>query len=61
MPQLTQMDLDSLRHLISCQETAMNKYQWYAENCQDQSLKNQFQQLAQTAQQDYKKLLGFLS
>lgn len=61
MSQLTQMELETLRHLISEEQLAMSKYRAYSESCQDSSMKSQFQQLAQTSEQDYQKLMGFLS
>lgn len=61
MSQLTQMELETLRHLIGEEQLAMTKYRAYSESCQDTSLKNQFQQLARTAEQDYQSLMNFLS
>jgi hypothetical protein len=59
--QLTQMELEHLRHLIGGHDLAAKKYGVYAEQCQDLELKQKFQQAAQDAQNSYQKLLTFLN
>lgn len=60
MAQLNQQELTNLRHLIYDHQTAAGKLQSYAQQCQDQQLKQLLQQQAQEAQQTVQKLMSFL-
>lgn len=57
---LTQLELQNLRHLIGSHETAEKKLNFYASQCQDQQVGQMFQQSAQSASQTRQKLLTFL-
>ncbi|AOY76157.1 hypothetical protein [Clostridium formicaceticum] len=60
MAQLTQMELQDLRHLISNHQMMVSKLNTYAQQCQDQQVKQMFQQGAQSAQSNAQKLMTFL-
>ncbi|MDD2212547.1 MAG: hypothetical protein PHV56_06250 [Clostridia bacterium] len=60
MPQLNHMELQNLRHFIGSHETAAQKLKTYAQQCQDQQIKQMFQQSAQDAENTREKLLSFL-
>jgi hypothetical protein len=60
LTQLTQMELQNLRHMIGSHETVANKLDAYAQNCNDSQLKQMFQQDAQAARQSKQKLMTFL-
>jgi len=57
---INQMELQSLRHLISAHETSEKKLNFYATQAQDPQVKQMFQQSAQSASQTRQKLLSFL-
>lgn len=57
---LTQIELENLRHLIGGHEVAERKINFYAQNCQDAQLKQMFQQSAQSACDTHRKLMTFL-
>jgi hypothetical protein len=57
---LTQSELQSLRHLIGAHETAEKKLNFYASQAKDQQVMQMFQQSAQSASQTRQKLLTFL-
>ncbi len=61
MSQLNHMELQNLRHLIGTHDTAMQKMQTYAQQCQDPQLKQYFEKSAQDAQQTKQKLMSFLA
>jgi hypothetical protein len=60
MANLNQLELQNLRELIGSHETASNKLQTYASQCQDQQLKQMLQQSAQSARSTKDKLISFL-
>lgn len=60
MSQLTQIELQNLRHLIGSHETAYQKMQAYAEQATDPQVKSYFQKSAQDAQNTKQQLLSFL-
>ncbi|GAB6086123.1 DUF1657 domain-containing protein [Alkaliphilus crotonatoxidans] len=60
MQQLNQMELQNLRHLIGSHQTISAKLNDYAQQCQDQQVKQMFQQAAQSAQNSAQKLMTFL-
>jgi hypothetical protein len=57
---LTQLELQHLRHLIGAHENTEKKLNFYASQCQDQQVKQMFQQSAQSASQTRQKLISFL-
>lgn len=61
MPQLNQIELQNLRHLIGAHEMAHQKLQTYAEQATDPEVKQFFQNSAQGAMTTKQQLLGFLS
>ncbi|KEI77843.1 hypothetical protein N452_04205 [Clostridium botulinum A2 117] len=58
--QLTEVELQNLRELISTHETACNKLNAYGEQAQDQQIKQMFQKSAQDAHNTKQKLMTFL-
>ncbi len=60
MHQLNQMELQNLRHFIGSHETAAQKLNTYAQQCQDPQIKQLFQQSAQSAENTRQRLLSFL-
>ncbi len=48
--QLNEMELQSLREIISGHKTMVSKFNTYAEQCSDPQLKQMFKQSAQSAQ-----------
>jgi hypothetical protein len=60
LTQLTQMELQNLRHVIGAHETIANKLDAYAQSCNDTQLKQIFQQDAVAARQSKQKLMTFL-
>jgi hypothetical protein len=60
LTQLTQMELQNLRHMIGAHETVANKLDAYAQNCNDAQLKQLLQQDALAARHSKQKLLTFL-
>ena len=60
MSQLTQVELQNLRHLIGSHDTAYQKMQTYAQQCDDAQVKAYFEKSAQDAQQTKQQLMGFL-
>ncbi len=60
MANLTQIELLHLRNMIATHEVAEQKMNVYASQCQDQQLKQKFQQSAQSAQQVQQQLMRFL-
>lgn len=57
---LTQLELQNLRHLVGSHETAEKKLNFYASQCNDQQVQQMFKQSAQSASQTKQKLLSFL-
>ena len=61
MPQLTQMELNTLKELIAGEDVNAKKFQLYAQNCNDNQLQQFFNQEAQQAFTNVRTLMGFLS
>lgn len=57
---LTQLELQNLRHLIGSHATAEKKLKFYASQCQDQQVRQMFEQSAQSACDTRNKLISFL-
>ncbi|MCY6369112.1 hypothetical protein [Clostridium ganghwense] len=60
MAQLNQIELQNLRHLVGGYQTTASKLNDYANQCQDQQIKQMLQQAAASAQNTTQKLMGFL-
>lgn len=60
MPQLNQMELQNLRHMIGAHQTACEKLQTYAQQASDQQVKAYFEKAAQSAQTTKQQLMNFL-
>jgi len=61
MANLTQIELQNLRHLIGSHETAYQKLSTYAQNATDPQVKDFFERSAQSAQNTKQKLISFLN
>lgn len=61
MSQLSQIELQNLRHMIGAHETAQQKLQAYAEQATDSEVKQCFQNSAQNAMKTRQELLSFLN
>jgi hypothetical protein len=61
MPNLTQVELQNLRHLIGSHDMSHQKLNTYATNCVDPQLKQMFTKSAQDALNTKQKLLTFLN
>jgi hypothetical protein len=60
MPQLTQMELNTLKELVAVEDVNAKKFQLYAENCRDSQLQSLMIQEAQQASSNVRTLMGFL-
>ncbi len=58
---LTQVELQNLRHLIGKHETAYQKFSTYAQDSFDPQVKDYFERSAQAAQNTKQKLITFLN
>ncbi len=61
MPDLNQVELQSLRHLIGAHETACQKLNAYSAQAVDPQIKQLFAKSAQDAQNTKQKLITFLN
>ena len=61
MINLTQIELQNLRHLISAQETSYQKFNTYATQCVDPQIKQLFTKSAQDSLNTKQKLMTFLN
>ncbi len=61
MPELNQVELQNLRHLIGAHETAYQKLNNYASTCVDPQIKQMFSKSAQDALNTKQKLMSFLN
>ena len=57
---LSQLELQNLRHLIGSHATSEKKLKFYASQCQDAQIRQMFEQSAQSACDTRKKLMSFL-
>ena len=60
MSELSELDVQNLRHLIGGHETCQAKMESYAQQATDQKVKQYFQQAAQSAKENKTQLMGFL-
>ena len=61
MSNLSQVELQNLRHLISTQETSYEKLNNYANQCVDPQIKQIFTKSAQDSLNTKQKLMSFLN
>ena len=61
MPNLSQVELQNLRHLIGAHDTEYQKLNTYANQCVDPQIKQMFTKAAQDSLNTKQKLLTFLS
>jgi len=61
MADLTQVELQNLRHLIGSQETSYQKFNTYASQCVDPQIKQLFTKSAQDCLNTKQKLMSFLN
>lgn len=61
MANLSQVELQNLRHLIGAHDTTYQKLNSYASNCVDPQIKQLFTKSAQDALTTKQKLLTFLN
>ena len=61
MPNLNQLELQHLRHLIGAHETAYQKLSVYSGQVQDAQIKQMFTKSAQDALNTKQKLMSFLN
>lgn len=61
MANLTQIELQNLRHLIGAQDTSYQKLNTYAAQCVDPQIKQIFTKAAQDVLNTKQKLLTFLN
>jgi hypothetical protein len=61
MANLSQVELQNLRHLIGAQETSYEKLNNYANQCVDPQIKQIFTKSAQDALNTKQKLMSFLN
>ncbi|WP_252502394.1 hypothetical protein [Sporosarcina sp. Marseille-Q4943] len=60
MNNLTELEVENLRHLIGEHSLITKKLEFYAQNCQDPELQSIFQRDAQAAKENQQQLLTFL-
>ena len=61
MPNLSQVELQNLRHLIGAHENSYEKLNSYASTCVDPEIKQMFSKSAQEALNTKQKLMSFLN
>jgi hypothetical protein len=61
LPNLTQMELNTIKELAAMEDVNAKKFQLYAQNCKDTQLQSLFNQEAQQALSNSKTLLNFLA
>lgn len=61
MGNISEMELQNLRHLLLASETEEKKYEDYANQAQDPNVKQFFQKSVQSAMKNKTQLLQFLS
>jgi type III secretory pathway component EscR len=60
MSDLSELDVQNLRHMIGGSETCYDKFKSYAEQATDPKVKQYFQQASQSAKENKQQLMGFL-
>jgi type III secretory pathway component EscR len=60
MSQLTQVELQNIRHLVGAHDTAYQKMQVYSQQSTDPQVKSYFEKSMKDAQQTKQQLMSFL-
>ena len=60
MPNLNELELQNLRHLIGAHDTIATKLDYYAQQCTDPAIIGQLQKDAQDARNNKQNLMSFL-
>ncbi|MHB8128834.1 MAG: hypothetical protein ACYDEX_07545 [Mobilitalea sp.] len=60
MTNLTEVELQHVRHLLQFGETDVEKFNNYAQNAQDQQVKQFFEKSAQSSEKNRQTILQFL-
>ncbi|HEX3046706.1 MAG TPA: hypothetical protein VHY08_18270 [Bacillota bacterium] len=60
MPQLTQMELNTIKELALLEDVNAKKFQLYAQNCQNNQLQTMFTQEAHRSLNNTSMLMNFL-
>ncbi|NLK27579.1 MAG: hypothetical protein GX306_04450 [Clostridiales bacterium] len=60
MANLNEIELQNLRHLLQFGESSLEKYNNYAQNANDQNVKQYFQKAAQSCSQNKQTIMKFL-
>ena len=60
MTNISELDLQNLRHLIGGFDTTHCKMQAYAQEATDSQVRQYFEQAAQSAKENKQQLMGFL-
>jgi len=60
MTNLTEVELQHVRHLLQFGETDVEKFNSYAQNAQDQQVKQFFEKSAQSSEKNRQTILQFL-
>jgi type III secretory pathway component EscR len=60
MANLSEIELQNVRHLLQFGESDVEKYRSYAQNCQDENIKQFFEKSAQSCEKNRQTILKFL-
>lgn len=60
MANLNEVELQNVRHLLQFGASDVEKFNNYAQNCQDQNVKQFFKKSAQSCEQNRQSILQFL-
>lgn len=60
MPNLSYSELNSIREVVTCHLTTASKLNSFAESCEDQQIKQMFNQASQQAKQSAQNLIQML-
>lgn len=60
MPQFTQTEINAIREMVACHLTTSSKLTDYSTKCQDQQVKQMFNQAAQEAKKSAQNLINML-
>lgn len=60
MAKFNEMELQNVRHLLQFGEADIEKFKNYAQNCQDQNIKQFFEKSAQSCEKNRQTILNML-
>lgn len=60
MPQLSHSELNSIREVVACHQTASNKLKEYSQQCTDPKLQQMFSKASDDAKKSAQTLLGMI-